>query len=112
MPTFLVPPIIPARVSPQKPFHARHKVRIGRLDNQMKVIAHQTDRMDLPIGFVAHLAQRIPEALPILVILKNGIASVSTIHHMIDRPRIFNSDFARHEGRTLRELSCVSNTKN
>ena len=70
---------------PQEPFHARHKVRIGRLDNHVKVITHQTERMHLPIGFVARLAQRIPETLPVPVILKNGVPLVPAIHHRLNR---------------------------
>jgi len=61
MPEFLVPPIKPAGVSPQEPIHARPHVRFRRLQNQMKVVAHQTERLDRPIGLGASLTQSIPK---------------------------------------------------
>ena len=60
----------------------------------MKMIRHQAKRIHLPAGFVAGLAQRAEEALPILIIPENRFPPVPAIHHMINRPAIFNAEFA------------------
>ena len=31
------------------------------------------------------------------IALEDGLAPITTVHHMIDRARIFDSEFARHE---------------
>lgn len=47
--------------------HPGDQVAPGRLDHPMDVITHQTERMDLPTGFPASLAQSIQETLPITI---------------------------------------------
>src|SRR6266536_282967 len=89
-----VAPDEPAGVSTQKPLHPRHQVAARRLDHQMKMIRHEAERMHLPAGFVAGLARRAEEALPILLIPGNRLPPVPAIYRMINRPRIFNSEFA------------------
>ncbi len=44
----LVAAVEPARVSAQKPFHARNQVRLGRFDHQVKMIRHEAVGMNLP----------------------------------------------------------------
>ena len=91
-----VPAVEPARVGPQKPFHPRNQIGLGRLHHQVEVIVHQTKRMHVPVGFNATLTQRFQETLPILVILENRFPLVTAIHDMINRTRIFQSNLARH----------------
>ena len=84
------------RVSAQKPFHAYHEVGLGRLDHEVKMVAHQTIHMHLPAGFEASLRQRFKKAPAINVVLKDGLPSVTSAHEVVDRPAIFQTDFARH----------------
>jgi len=64
--------------------------------------------MDLPTGLGARLAQRLDTTLAIRFVLENWLAPVATIYDVVDRPWIFNSQFARHAGRTARLVSCVN----
>jgi hypothetical protein len=43
-------------VDSEQPLHAFHKVRARSLAHQMKVVAHQTPRMNPPVGFLAGLS--------------------------------------------------------
>ncbi|HVV01568.1 MAG TPA: hypothetical protein VHH88_09415, partial [Verrucomicrobiae bacterium] len=43
--------------------------------------------MDLPIGFLARLRQRLKKILPVNVINKNVLAPVTPVHHMINGHR-------------------------
>lgn len=53
-----VPVVESVGVNGQKPTHALHQVSSGSFDNQVKVIVHQAPGVNLPIGFLARLAQR------------------------------------------------------
>jgi len=57
----------------------------------MKVVAHQTIRMHLPAGLFAGLPQRLKEPVAILVVLEDGVATVATVHNVIDRTGILNA---------------------
>src|SRR6266480_3992190 len=61
----------------------------------MKMIRHQAKRLHRPAGFAARFAQGADELLPIVVIPKNWFASAPTIHDVVHRPGVFNSEFAR-----------------
>ena len=68
--------------------------------------------MHLPAGFVPGLAWRAEEALRILLIPGNRFSLVLAIHHMINRPRIFNSEFACHASQECPEAGLCANIKN
>ena len=53
-----VPVVKPDGVGALQPSHAAHQVGVGRFQHQMVMIAHQTIRVNLPIGFLAGLGQR------------------------------------------------------
>src|SRR6266404_5105335 len=111
MPEELVPTIEPGRVSAQKPFHAGDQVALGRLDHQMKMIAHQTIRMYLPIGLAARFGQRSQKEFPVSCIPKNSFPPVAAIHHVVNRPFILHSELSCHVHKTTCRLILV-NTKN
>jgi hypothetical protein len=71
--------------------HAFNQTRVGRFQHQMKVIAHQTISMHLPIGLLTRPGQRFEKILPIHVIVVNVLTPIPTAHHMMDRSRIINS---------------------
>ena len=95
----LVPPVETGRVSAQKPFHARDQIGLRRFDNQMKMVQPQTIGMHLPAGLAADFAQRFQETLPIPVIFENRFPPITSIHHVIDRARILDTEFSRHARR-------------
>ena len=51
-----------------QPSHAAHQVGVGRFQHQIVMIAQQTIRVNLPIGFLAGRGQRFQEILPVHVI--------------------------------------------
>ena len=50
----------------------------------------------LPVGLLTGFDQRIQEQQPVLVVSINRLPPVPSVHHMIDRSRILNSDLASH----------------
>ncbi|MGA2658309.1 MAG: hypothetical protein ABSH34_12450 [Verrucomicrobiota bacterium] len=49
--------------------------------------------MHLPGRFVANLAQRFQEALPVLVIPEDRLLPVAPVHDVVDRPRALDAQF-------------------
>jgi hypothetical protein len=60
------------------------------------MVAHKAIRMNLPLRPGAGLAQCPQKKFPIQVVLENGFAAVPAVHHMVHRPRILDSELARH----------------
>ena len=87
----LVAAVEPARVSAEKPFHARNQVRLGRFDHQVKMIRHEAIGMNLPARLAARLAQGLDKPLAVGVVVKDRFAPVPTIHDVVLNPK-----FARH----------------
>ena len=107
----LVPPLEASSIGAEKPFHPSHQRRLRRLDQQMKMVGHQTIRMHLPSTPDTRFPQRLHKALPVAIILEDRFASITTIHHVIDRSGILDSQFARHD-RENKALSKLVNHKN
>jgi hypothetical protein len=103
-----VPPVEPAGVGAQKPFHARDQVGLRRLDHQMKMIRHQAIRMDLPPGFDTSLGQRLAEAVPIRVILEDRFAAITAIHDVVNRAGILHSELASHADELPKQTRSVN----
>ena len=74
-----------------QPSHAAHQVGVGRFQHQMVMIAQQTIRVNLPIGFLAGLGQRFQEILPGHVIQEYILPSVTPAQDRIYRPPIFDA---------------------
>lgn len=62
----------------------------------MKMVSHQAIGMDLPLGFPTSFAQGIQELQPVLIIQENVFSPIPTIHHVVNRPLIFQSQLSRH----------------
>ena len=99
MPEEFVPPVEPAGIGTQKPFHAQNQVGFGGFDDPMKMISHQAPSVNLPAGFGAGFGEGRQKALPIQVVVVNRFAPVPAIHDMVNRPGILNPQFAAHAGR-------------
>ena len=103
-----VPPIKPRGVSAQEPSYARDEIAVGRLDDQMKMIGHETIRLHLPVGFGASLGERGEKAFVIGVIVEDWLAAITAIHDVIDRAGIFNARRAGHDQTLPNSRTCVN----
>ena len=97
-------------VGAKKPFHPGYEIRIGRFDDEMKMIAHETIRMNLPIGLGASLGERDEKLFVIEIVAKDGFTMVATIHDVIDRAGIFDAQRTGH-GTVLLPLGICVNSE-
>ena len=88
-----------------QPSHAAYQVGVGRLQHQMVMLAQQTIRVNLPIGFLAVLGQRFQEILPVNVIQEYILTSVTPAHDMIHRPPDIRRVVCVASLRTLRKIT-------
>ena len=49
------------------------------------MIGHEAERMHLPVGLGAGLAQGLDETFAIGIVLEDGFAAVAAIHHVVNR---------------------------
>jgi len=96
MPRRFMAAIQPNRVGAQQPMHAIGQIRMRGFDHQVKMIAHQTIGMHLPIGLLARLGQCLEEILPVHIVHIDVLAPIPTAHHMVDGSRKIDSQLARH----------------
>ncbi len=75
-----------------KPFQARHRVRVGGLHDQMKVIEHLAAGAHLPTGFLSGLRQDVGEERPVPVALESGFAPVTAVQDLTNRAIIFEAE--------------------
>src|SRR2546423_1510492 len=85
-------------VDAQKPLHSCDQIGLRRFDDQVKMVAHQTIRMHLPLGLFAGFSQGGQKAAAVEVVLENVFTTIAAIHEMVDGSRIFNPQLARHGG--------------
>jgi len=86
-------------------------VGLGRFDDQMKVIGHETIGVDLPIGLGAGLAERIEEEETIGIVPEDRFTAIAAVHDVVDRSFIFQAEFTGHESR-MQTATRLVNTKN
>ena len=67
----------------------------------MKMVPHQAIRMHLESGLLTGLGQGLEKILPVHGTSENILPAVPTAHDVINRPRIFHSQLARHAGKTM-----------
>jgi hypothetical protein len=100
----MMSPIESLRGGAQQPFHPEGKVWLWRFQNQVKVICHQTIRMDLPPGFQTGTAKRVQKIKPVLIAEEDGFALISAAEHMIERTCVLYPEGTGH-ARTLARKS-------
>src|SRR4051812_20191202 len=81
----LVTAIESNRVSAQEPTHPLDQVCFRGLDDQMKMILHETICMHLPGGLLARFGQRFEEILAIHVVQVNILAPITPAHYVVNR---------------------------
>ena len=62
----------------------------------MKVIAHQTIRMNLELGFDTRLGEGLQEILAIHVIKEDVTPAIASAHYVVDGSWVLDSNLARH----------------
>ena len=82
-----------------EPMHASDQIRIGSLDRQMIVVAHDDEGMQEPVGFLAGLKQAVLKRSARFLVAKNLGAVVAAIQHVIARTGEFESQLSRHVGK-------------
>jgi len=82
--------------SPWKWSRKRVKLKTSQTLDQVKVIAHQTVRVNLKTSLRAGLDQRLHKILPVHIRFEDLPLAVGPAHHMVYGPRIFDSELARH----------------
>ena len=99
-----------AGVGAQEPFRAGNKVATGRLDDQMKMIGHEAPGVELPAGLLAGFIEGFQEELAIPVCLENGFATIATVHDVVHRAWVLDSEFSRHADSKAEPGSFVNTT--
>ena len=64
-------------INAQQAVHPHRQIGLGRLQHLVKMVAHQPMRMRSPAGLLTGLRDRLQQVLPILVIIKAGLATVA-----------------------------------
>ena len=62
----------------------------------MKMIEHQAIRVNLPVRLGTDFAQSGEKPFAVKIIVKNWLAPVAAIHHMINRTGIFDAQLSWH----------------
>ena len=96
LPTLKYATIETRELSAQKPLYACGQIGLGRLDDRMKMVSHQAVGLDLPTGLPAGLAQRFQKTPPVLVVQKDLILVIPTIHQVVEGSFIFQTLLAWH----------------
>jgi hypothetical protein len=76
----------------------------------MKMVAHQTIGMDLPIGLLASLREGLQEILAIDVIQENVLLPITAAHDVINGIFVLDAQLSGH-GATLGECQGRSKRK-
>ena len=71
-------------ISAQKPLHAGDQIGLGRLGDEMKMIGHEAEGVDLPAGFFAGGTKGLQETAAVGVVAEGGFAMVAAAHEVVD----------------------------
>src|SRR5438874_253477 len=91
-----MPSVKAHRIGALEPAHPRDQIGLRRFYQQVIVIAHQHKGMHPPTRPRAGLPESQKETLPIHVIAKDRLPSISPLQQMIDCPGKFQPSFPRH----------------
>ena len=83
-------------MTPFQPAHPFGEVAAGCAQTQVKVIPHQTERLNLPTKTLTGFAQNLPESFSSSIALENEPAEIPAIDHVIAGISTDHSKRARH----------------
>lgn len=92
----LVAAVEAAGVSAQEPLHADDEIGLGRLGDEMKMVSHETEGVDLPAGLFTGGAEGGEEGLAVGVVAEGGFAVVAAAHEMVNGPGVLDAQGAWH----------------
>jgi hypothetical protein len=105
----LVFAVEPRSVGAQQPLHSLDQIASRRFQNDMKMVAHQAEGMHLPIGLCAAFTQGSQEEFGILFITKDRFEVIASIHHVVNRSRVLDTQLASHAGEGEERTGNVKN---
>jgi len=89
-------PIKSLGVGSEEPFHSKSEVGLGRFQDEMKMIRHQTVGMCLPTRLHTGLLKSAQKLYPVSFVPEYRFTSISATGYMIKCAFIFNSEGAGH----------------
>ena len=87
-----VPPVKPAGVSSQEPFHPSDQVGLRGFHYEMKMIGHQDECVHPPTCLSARLGERLEKQFPMWIPFGDGLASVTSVHEVVNPSLILQSN--------------------
>ena len=93
-----MPAIVVGRVADIEPLHCATQISLRGFEDQMVMVRHEAVGMDSNRKLPAHSLQAGKKTLAITIIVKNRILSLPTIHNVVKRTRIFNTQRPCHNG--------------
>jgi len=91
-----MPPVEPAGVGAEQPFHPGDQVGSRGFEDEMKMVRQETPTVDLPAGLAAGFAQSIEEPLAIAVVAEDGFAPVAAVQDVVNRAGVLHAEFPGH----------------
>ena len=76
----------------------------------MKMIFHQTVGENVPLGFAARLVKGFQKTPPVDVVVVNRLPPIASVHDMVDRSGVLDTQLAGH-GLTVSALELCVNSK-
>ena len=89
--------VVTLGIGPLKPFHAGNKIARGGLQQKVIMVRHQNITMNKKASALAGFPERSQKFPPVAIGIKDRLTPISTAHHMIHRPGIFNSYTSGHD---------------
>jgi hypothetical protein len=97
MPTQSVTGVEPRRKDSEHPLHAFDQRRFRRLDDKVKVVAHQTKGVDLLAGKGSSFSQGLDEPLAVAVVQDDMLPAISSAEHVVACPFVLHSQRPWHD---------------
>src|SRR3989442_3884488 len=87
------------RAGALQPRHSRNQIWVGSFHHQMVMVSHETEGMNLPVGFSASFGKGLQEIVAVHIAEENILALISSAHDMIHCTGKFQSHLAWHRQR-------------
>ncbi len=91
-----MPPVEITCIAAVEILHAGRQIRLGCLDEQMVVIAHEHERMEPPAVHFDGSPEPVESLVAVRIVSDNRFSFVPSRHHMIQRPGELNSQRPCH----------------
>ena len=96
VPYLAMPPIVRLRIDTIDLPHELRKIRAAGVEDKMVVIVHEAISQGHRIKPGKRLADNVQKALPINIIFKNNLSTITTRCHVVDRAGEFDAERSSH----------------